>query len=379
MDPVEYRKKIYIKEGETSPVFKAMGEGREGVDQYITSCGLVEALDKGAELIDWKNKHGRGRDIPGPKKRGIGCVGLMQGSGIPEIDMASASIKLNEDGSFNMLIGATDLGTGCDTILSQMVAEVLGVSVNEIIVVASDTDVTPFDVGAYASSTTYISGNAVRKAAEDARRQILNVASEMLKEDLSTLSLSDGKVVAKSGKSCTLAEVGQTTLYLKDQFQILGVGSNIGHSSPPPFSAHFAEVEVDTETGQVKVIKYVACVDCGTAINPQSAEGQVEGAVVNGLSYALTEEMSVSKQGRVMNPNFRKYKIYNTKDLPELVTVLIPTYEPTGPFGAKSVSEVAINGPQPAIANAIYDAVGVRLYDPPFTSEKVLKALKEKR
>lgn len=381
MDPIDFRKKNYIKEGETSPVFKAMGEGREGVEQYITSCGLSEAIEKAKKEIDWDRKfveYKRENANGNPIKKGVGICCLMQGSGIAEVDMGAASIKLNEDGSFNLLIGATDLGTGCDTIMSQIAAEVLGVQESDIIVTASDTDVTPFDVGAYASSTTYISGHAVKKAAEDARRQIIETAAKMLDEKKEGLFLKDKKVVSKkSSASVTLTDVANTTLYYHDQFQILGTASHFSHSSPPPFAAHIVDIEVDTETGLVKVLKYVAAVDCGTAINPALAEGQTEGAVLNGITYALTEEMVFDPQGRMINPSFTKYKLYSTRDCPEIKAILIPTYEPSGPFGAKSVSEISINGAQASIANAIYFATGARLYESPFTPEKVWNAIQE--
>jgi putative selenate reductase molybdopterin-binding subunit len=380
MDPVEFRRKNYIRLGETSPVFKAMGEGREGVEQVITSSGLFEALDKGLKEIGWEKKRGKGRNAPGPVKTGLGLCGLMQGSGIAEVDMGAASIKLNEDGSFNLLIGAADLGTGCDTVMAQIAAEVLGAQPSDIIVTACDTDVTPFDVGAYASSTTYISGHAVKKAAEKIRAQIIEEAGKrILEEPVEDLFVQDKKVVSKkTGASCSFADISNNTLYYHNQYQIMASASHFSHTSPPPFSVHFVEVSVDTETGQVKVLNYVAAVDCGTAINPKLAEGQTEGAVLNGISYALTEEMNFTRNGRMINPSLRRYKIYNTKDVPPIKTILVPTYEPSGPFGAKSVSEISINGAQAAIANAIYDAVGVRLREAPFTPEKVLQALKEK-
>ncbi|MBI5209062.1 MAG: molybdopterin-dependent oxidoreductase [Elusimicrobia bacterium] len=379
LDPIEFRRKNYIRSGEGSPVFKAMGEGREGIEQKIGSCGMDECISRGLAAIKWYAKKRRYRRQTGPKRRGLGCACMMQGSGIPEVDMAAASIKMNEDGSFNLHMGATDLGTGSDTVLAQIAAEVLGVTTGDIITLSSDTDLTPFDVGAYASSTTFISGNAVKKAALHAREQILKVAARILDEKPQDVDLKDGKARAKSGRSCALSEVAHTAFYYHDQHQIMGVASHYAQSSPPPFAAHFAEVEVDTETGQVTVLDYVATVDCGTAINPALAEGQNDGAVLNGLSYALTEEMLFGPSGAMLNPNFRTYKIFTTADAPPFKTILIPTYEPDGPFGAKSVSEIGINGPQPAIANAVCDAVGVRLLAPPFTPEKVLKAIKEKR
>ncbi|NMC69747.1 MAG: molybdopterin-dependent oxidoreductase [Myxococcales bacterium] len=380
MDPVELRRKIHIREGQGSAVFRALGEGKSGVEQKIGSCKLDECLTRGAEAIGWKEKRGRDRHIDKRLKRGVGMCALMQGSSIPEIDMGAASLKLNDDGSFNLLVGATDLGTGSDTVLAQIAAETLDVPLDHVIVYSSDTDLTPFDVGAYASSTTYLSGEAVRKAAAIVREQILAVAAGMLglpPGDAAKLRTADRAVHAPDGRSVTYAQVALHALYDADQHQIGTIASHITHASPPPFAAHFAEVEVDTETGFCRVVKYVAAVDCGTAINPKLAEGQTEGAVVNGIGYALTEELLFDQHGRCRNPNFGHYKILSTRDLPELVTILVPSYEPTGPYGAKSVSEISINGPLPAISNAIYDAVGVRLFRSPFTPERILRALKE--
>lgn len=378
MDAVAFRQMNHIREGETSPIFKALGEGREGVSMVIKSCGLAECITRGMKEIGWAEKRGRGRHAPGPRKRGVGMCCLMQGSSIPEIDMGSVFIKMNEDGSFNMLLGATDLGTGSDTILAQIAAETLGCQHDDIIVYSSDTDFTPFDVGAYASSTTYLSGGAVINAARQVRAQILAVAASMLNEPVEDLTIENRVVYGKGRKNkLTFAQICTFAMYEYHQFQIAAVGSHVTHASPPPFSAHFAEVEVDTETGQVKVLKYVAGVDCGTAINPQLADGQTQGGLLNGISFALTEEYIFDDKGRMLNPNFKHYKIFSTADLPEIVTFLVPTYEPTGPYGAKSVSEICINGPMPAIANAIYDAIGVRLTQPPFTPEKVLAAIKE--
>jgi len=374
-DLVKFYRTRHIRVGETSPIFAALGEGREGVVMNIDSCGLDECLDRGAAAIGWAEKRGR-RQREGPRVRGLGMACLMQGSSIPEIDMGAASIKLNEDGSFNLLVGATDLGTGSDTVLAQVAAEVLGVEAEAVVVYSSDTDLTPFDVGAYASSTTYLSGKAVEKAALEAKRQIVAAAAAMAGVSADELDLDRGAVVDARGRTVrTLSEVALHTLYAADQHQIMGVASHISHRSPPPFAAHFAEVEVEDETGVVRVLEYVAAVDCGTALNPTLAEGQTEGAVVNGIGYALTERYLFSSKGKMLNPSFGRYKIPCSADIPKLTTILVPTYEPSGPFGAKSVSEISINGPLPVIANAIFDAVGVRLYDAPFTPERVLEAL----
>jgi putative selenate reductase molybdopterin-binding subunit len=378
LDPVELRRRNHIRTGESSPIFEKLGEGREGVEQTIKSCELARCIGIGAERIGWVEKRGK-RQCQGPWVHGLGMSIHMQGSGIPLIDMGAATIKMNEDGSFNLLVGATDLGTGSDTVLAQIAAEVLGVSLEKMIVTSSDTDVTPFDVGAYASSTTYVSGMAVQRAAEQVRKQILYVATAMLKTNAGSLTLADGSVRTSDGRAVSLAEVCQRAMYESDQFQIAATASCVPEESPPPFMASFAEVAVDIETGFVKVIRYVAAVDCGVAINPKMAAGQVEGSIVNGIGYALTEEMLFSSQGRVRNPTLFDYKILGAKDVPPIEVVLVESYEPTGPMGAKSVGEIAINAPVPTIANAIYDAVGIRLTQTPFTPERVLEAIRAAR
>jgi putative selenate reductase molybdopterin-binding subunit len=375
LDPIEFRLQNAIRTGEGSPIFAKLGEGREGVSQTVKSCELERCLEVGAERIGWTSARGK-KERRGSWVHGVGMSIMMQGSGIPEIDMGAATIKMNEDGSFNLLVGATDLGTGSDTILAQIAAEVLGVPLAKILVTSSDTDVTPYDVGAYASSTTYVSGMAVQRAAEKVREQIFGVAAPMLGVAAEELTLRDESVVAEGGSSVSLSRVCQRAMYETDQFQIAATASCVPSESPPPFLANFARVAVDTETGVVKVLHYVAAVDCGVAINPRLAEGQVEGSIVNGIGYAMTEEMQLSSRGRVRNPTLFDYKIPGALDIPRLDVVLVDSYEPTGPMGAKSVGEIGINGPIPTIANAIYNAVGVRLRRTPFTPERVLEALR---
>ncbi len=376
IDFCEYVKKWHIKSGETSRVFEALGEGKEGVSQYIKSCGLSECIDRGAGAIGWKDHRGK-RSRNGNRVRGVGAAVCMQGSGIPEIDMASCHIKMNEDGSFNLTTGATDIGTGSDTILAQIAAEALHTDYENMIVLSSDTDTTPFDTGAYASSTTYITGNAVRKCAEDVFRIILDAAAEMLLTDAESLSASDGNVVSAGGKIISYGDICAYRMYTSGQLQIQATASFVAHESPPPFSAQFADVEVDIETGEIFILKYAAAVDCGMPLNPLLAEGQVEGAVLNGISYALTEEYLFNDRGKMTNPDFGRYKIYSIMDTPEIITILADTFEESGPYGAKSVGEIALNGPAPAIANAVYDAVGIRLRHTPFTPEKVWSLINE--
>ncbi len=374
MDTVKIREKVHIQEGETSPIFEALGEGKKGIPQLIKSCKLSQCISQGKELIEWRKKQGK----EGNLLRGYGCAIMMQGSGIPRVDMGASTIKLNDDGSFNLLVGATDLGTGSDTILAQIAAEVLKIRTEKIIVYSSDTDITPFDVGAYASSTTYISGGAVLKTAEKILEELKITAGEMLEDSVENLEVKDGKIISKrTKKSVRYQDIAYYSLYEENQHQIIASASHISSSSPPPFAAHFVEILLNRETGKIRVVKYVACVDCGTAINPKLAEGQVEGSIINGISYALTEEFIFDKNGRVRNKSFMDYKIFSTMDIPEIKVVLIPSYEPTGPFGAKSVAEICINGPCPAIANAIYDAVGVRIRKTPFTPDKVVDAMEK--
>jgi len=376
MDPLEFRRKIHIKEKETSPVFEALGEGKSGVAQYIESCGLEKCIELGQKAIGWER---RGKIPPrGHLRYGLGMAISMQGSSIPHVDMASAYLKINDDGSFNLMVGATDLGTGSDTVLAQIAAETLGVSHDQILVYSSDTDLTPFDVGAYASSTTYLSGMAVQKAAEKVKKQIILTAADKLGVNPEQITLANNHVYYDSRK-VHFSEIARYALYLDKQFQIQDSASAISHKSPPPFAAHFAEVEVDMETGKVRLLKYVAACDCGTAINPALAEGQVEGGALNGIGFALCEEMLFDQKGRMKNPSFRDYKIFTTQDLPELITIMVPTFEPSGPYGAKSVSEVNINPPIPAIANAIHNAAGIRLRRSPFTPERVLEEIQKNK
>jgi putative selenate reductase molybdopterin-binding subunit len=377
MDPVEFRRQNHIRLGETDLMSAAAGEGSGKKPRVMHSVGLPECLDRGSEAIGWHEKRGRPGD--GPIKRGVGMCILMQGSGVAGDELAAAALKMNEDASFNLHVGSADIGTGSDTTLCQVAAEVLGVSLENVLIRSGDTDDISFDYGAYASSTAYITGTCVLKAAEDARQQIVAVAARMLDEDPEGLLVHDGHVSSIAGKSVTLQEIAMECLYGDEKTLIIGRGTHATKDSPPPFVAMFAEVEVDTETGQIHPVHVVTAVDVGKALNPDICEGQVEGAVAQGLGYALTEEILTGPDGRVLNPTFMDYKIFCSDDMPKLTTILVEEEEPTGPFGAKSVAEIAINGPAPSISNAVYDAVGIRLHSLPMTPEKVLAALDAKR
>jgi putative selenate reductase molybdopterin-binding subunit len=300
----------------------------------------------------------------------------MQATAIPNLDMGSASIKMNDDGSFNLLVGATDLGTGADTVLAQIAAEVLGVGADDVVVYAADTDLTPFDVGAYADSTTYISGMAVKKASEAVRARIVLRAARLLElDDPGGVELRNGQAWAPDGRSVSLSDVALHTLHVEDQEQIMATASHVSGESPPPFAAQVAEIEVDVDTGQVTVTRLVMAVDCGVAINPTTASGQVEGAMVQALGYALTEDLVLDEAGRALNAQLGPYWIFRSDDTPPMEVFLVQTMEPSGPFGAKSIGEIAIDGVAPAVRNAILDATGVTVNELPLTPERVWRAL----
>jgi putative selenate reductase molybdopterin-binding subunit len=377
-DVVEFKRKNWIKPGEELLLAKVLGEGREGFEQIIRSSGLEQCVQVGLEAMDWIHKRGNMNPDPdSPIRRGIGMAVMLHGSGIAGLDMAAATIKMNDDGSFNLLVGATDLGTGSDTILAQMAAEVLGVPVEDIIVYSSDTDFTPFDKGAYASSTTYISGGAVRKAALKVAGQIKEHAARMLGlESTEEMELRDRQVFFPDGNSLTLAQVALSSLHQQDQHQIIASASHISYECPPPFGAQFVELTVDTETGQVTVDRVLMVADAGRVINPITASGQVEGALQQVLGFAHCEEMVYHEDGRLANPRLGPYHIYQANEMPKLEVILVQTEEPTGPFGAKSISELPMDGIAPAMADAIHDATGVWVREVPFTPERVWRSLR---
>jgi putative selenate reductase molybdopterin-binding subunit len=295
--------------------------------------------------------------------------------------MGGASLKLNEDGSFNLLVGATDLGTGSDTILAQMAAEILGVNTEDIIVYSSDTDFTPFDKGAYASSTTYISGTAVIKAAVEVSEKICARAVKMFAANgkvvaADEITLKEGCAIAPDGSRITLAEIALESLHHAEQEQIMAVASYVSPSSPPPFAAQFATVLVDTETGQVKVEDLVMAVDGGVIINPATASGQIEGGMAQALGYAVCEEMRYDEHGVAREKDLVDYHIFRADEMPNLKTIFVQTYEPTHPFGAKAVAEIPLDGVAPAVGNAVLDACGAQIYANPITPEKVWESLK---
>ncbi len=378
IDPINYRKMNMIKEGQTSPIFKIMGEGKEGTDMNVESCKLDYCIKRACEITKWKEKYPRIK-LSKNKLRGIGCAIAMHGSGIAGLDLGSAIIKLNDSGFFNLLLGATDIGTGSDTILAQIVAEELNVPVERIIVFSSDTDVTPFDCGAYASSTTYVTGNAVKIAAQNMKKVIEKAGAERFGVSQDFVEFDGEFIKTKDGKNIiSLSDFSTEIFYSNNHNQLVASGSFCGEVSPPPYLAAIAEVEVDIETGKLDLIEYSSIIDCGTTINPNLCKVQAEGGLLQGIGMTLFEKAEYTEKGKLINNNFINYKIPSRKDFGKITVEFADSYEPTGPYGAKSIGEIVIDSPPAAIANAIYNAIGVRITKLPITPEDILMALRKK-
>lgn len=387
LDPLKFRLMNALRAGELQPFSTAWSEGREPHPETINTCGLEECVYQAATAIGWDTKFGvpNWHQVVGKPhlRRGIGVAAVMQGTAIPYLDMGGASIKMNDDGSFNLLVGATDLGTGSDTVLAQQAAEVLGVPLEDIIIYSSDTDFTPFDKGAYASSTTYISGAAVVLASQQVADRIRIRAAKMLSESAQKsvspddLHLVDRKAIAPDGSSVNLEEIALNSLHHEDQEQIMGIGSYVSPISPAPFAAQFAQVLVDIETGQVVVEQLVMAVDSGVIVNPLTASGQVEGGMTQALGYAVSEEMRYDEEGHPREVDFRDYHIFSSDEMPKLKTIFIETVEPSHPFGVKAVAEIPMDGVAPAVGNAVLDACGADVNEAPITPERVWRALKQ--
>ncbi|MHC1758414.1 MAG: xanthine dehydrogenase family protein molybdopterin-binding subunit [Negativicutes bacterium] len=365
MDPTELRIRNLIREGETCLHYKG---------KKLGSSALHRCIEKGKELIGWNEKFPRVEKDG--KIRAVGMAVTMQGSGIANIDTASAEIRLGDDGNYLLLVGSTDMGTGSDTILLQMAAEVLNTSMDHFTIHAADTDVSPFDPGSYASSTTYVTGMAVKQAAEELRKKILEQAALALEAPLAEMDLEENRCVhSLTGKEITVAQIAAQSVVGPERRQLSAYATFGSPVSPPPYMAGFAEVEVDKETGKVSLVNYVAVVDCGTVVNPNLARVQAEGGIVQGIGMALFEEVQYDSRGNLQSNSFMTYKIPGRKDVGKIRVEFEASHEPTGPFGAKSVGEVVINTPAPAIAAAVYNAVGVRVTDLPITPEKVFMGM----
>lgn len=362
MDPYEIR-------------FKNMTRENEVLSQYyneeLNACALDRCLEKAMEMIDYKNKPLR-RDM-GDFVRGLGVSLSMQGSGISGLDVGSVEIKLQDDGFYTLSIGATDMGTGCDTILAQMVAECMDCDVDQVVTSSLDTDHAPYDTGSYASSTTYVTGMAVVKACEKLRNSILEAAAGFFNVDKEDIEF-DGKKINTLDHvhEMSLAEFADTCFNGGIAKALIASDSHMSPTSPPPFMVGIAEVDVDKLTGEIKVHDYVSVVDCGTVINPNLARVQAEGGIVQGIGMALSEDITYSNEGKMRNRNFLQYKLPTRVDVPSVRVEFESSYEDNGPFGAKSIGEVVINTPTSAIASAIKHATGVQVRTLPITAEKVL-------
>ncbi len=367
MDPVKFRELNMPMEGEALPGYP---------DVPINgSCTMDKCLARAKEMIGWDEKYPF-RDMGNGKVRGVGIAMAMQGSSIAGIDVGGADIKLNEDGSYTLALGCSDMGTGCDTILAQMAADCLDTDMKNIVVFSVDTDISPYDSGSYASSTTYATGNAVIQACGELRKRIHAFGAQMLGVSAEDSDFDGEKVRTEDGKEVTLQQIaGKATCGVCSELQVVKEYSS--PISPPPFMAGAAEVEIDKETGQIDVIDYVGVIDCGTPINPNLARVQAEGGIGQGIGMVLYEDVQYTDKGKIRNNSFMQYKIPNRMDIPKVRIEFESSYEKTGPFGAKSIGELVIDTPCPAIANAVYNATGVRVRELPITPEKVAMGILE--
>lgn len=370
MDPTDLRMKNMLSQNQVGNSMKSY------YGERLNSCGLDKCLSRAKEMIEWDKKYPF-RDMSNDKVRAVGCAVAMQGSGISNVDVGAVEIKLNDDGFYTLMIGATDMGTGCDTILAQMAAECLDCDIDNIIVSGVDTDVSPYDTGSYASSTTYITGMAVIKACEDMRGKILNEGARMLGYEKDDCEFDGIQVInLKENKKISLKDIANKSLLANNKY-LTASESHYSPVSPPPFMAGMVEIEVDKLTGKVDIIDYVGVIDCGTVINPNLARVQAEGGILQGIGMALYENVIYDEKGRMLNDSFLQYKIPTRLDAGNIRIEFEPSYEPTGPFGAKSIGELVINTPCPAIAHAVYNAAKINVRDLPITGEKISMSIVE--
>ena len=368
MDPVALREKNMVREGQIMPAY---------YNEPASACALDKCMERCKELFGWEEKFPV-RDMGNGKVRAAGVAMAMQGSGISGVDVGSATIKLSDEGFYNLSIGAADMGTGCDTILAQIAAECLECSVDNIAVFGADSDASPYDSGSYASSTTYVTGKAVEQACTQLKEQICAIAAHMLDCPAGELEFAGDRVRRLDGRGeVTLAEIAAKSM-CGNPIAVQATSSHTSPVSPPPFMVGMAQVEVDKETGSVEVLDYAAVVDCGTPINPNLARVQTEGGIVQGIGMALFEDVTYNEKGRLLENSFLQYKIPTRLDMGHLKVEFAPSYEPSGPFGAKSIGEIVINTPSPAIAQAVFRATGVWHRELPITPEKVLMGMKNR-
>ncbi len=377
MDPTILREKNIIREGETSPIIDITTIGAKG-PVTIHGCELDYCIERGKEIFKWDEKI-KVNKISDTKYRGVGMAIAMQGSGIPGIDTASATIKLDEDGTFLLLTGAADIGTGSDTILKQIAAEGLGVPFERVSVFSGDTDLTPFDVGAYASGTTYFSGNAIREASKKMNAMILEEGAREFGVTVEDIDYDGVNIRTKDGKEeISLKDLSKKLTYKRPHRELTATGSFDTTDVAPPYMSGFAEVEVDTETGKIELVDFTAVVDCGKVINPNLVRVQAEGGIVQGIGMALFEDVKYTSSGKLISNSFMEYKIPCRLDVNKIKVEFAEGYDKTGPFGAKSIGEVVLNPVAPAIVEAVYNAVGIRVRELPLTPEKIKMKLIEK-
>ena len=368
MDPVALREKNMVREGQIMPAY---------YNEPASACALDKCMERCKELFGWEEKFPV-RDMGNGKVRAAGVAMAMQGSGISGVDVGSATIKLSDEGFYNLSIGAADMGTGCDTILAQIAAECLECSVDNIAVFGADSDASPYDSGSYASSTTYVTGKAVEQACTQLKEQICAIAAQMLGCPAGELEFAGDRVRRLDGRGeIALSEIATKSM-CGNPIAVQATSSHTSPVSPPPFMVGMAEVEVDKETGSVEVLNYAAVVDCGTPINPHLARVQTEGGIVQGIGMALFEDVTYNDKGRLLENSFLQYKIPTRLDMGHLKVEFAPSYEPSGPFGAKSIGEIVINTPSPAIAQAVFRATSVWHRELPITPEKVLMGMKNR-
>ena len=364
IDPFVIRQRNIVHEGDVMPAYYG---------QVNTSCALDRCLQAVHDNIGWDEKYPV-RDMGNGKVRAVGMGMAMQGSGITSVDVGSASLKINDDGFYTLSIGAADMGTGCDTILAQIAAEVLDCPLDNVTVLGADTDSSPYDSGSYASSTTYVTGKAVEQCAEQLKQKICQVGAGLLGLDERAVVFADDAVTSEDGtQRATLAQIAAAS-QCGSNTALEAVVTHSSEISPPPFMVGAAEVEVDLETGEAQVIRYEAAVDCGTPVNPNLARVQAEGGILQGIGMALTENVTYDDRGMPQENSLMQYKIPARNDIGHIHVVFESSYEGTGPFGAKSIGEVVINTPLPAVADAIYHATHKRFYELPITREQIALA-----
>ena len=364
IDPFVIRQRNIVREGDVMPAYYG---------QVNTSCALDRCLQAVHDNIGWDEKYPV-RDMGNGKVRAVGMGMAMQGSGITSVDVGSASLKINDDGFYTLSIGAADMGTGCDTILAQIAAEVLECPLDNVTVLGADTDSSPYDSGSYASSTTYVTGKAVEQCAEQLKQKICQVGAGLLGLDERAVVFTGDAVTSEDGtQRATLAQIAAAS-QCGSNTALEAVVTHSSEISPPPFMVGAAEVEVDLETGEAQVIRYEAAVDCGTPVNPNLARVQAEGGILQGIGMALTENVTYDDRGMPQENSLMQYKIPARNDIGHIHVVFESSYEGTGPFGAKSIGEVVINTPLPAVADAIYHATHKRFYELPITREQIALA-----